>query len=476
MFHKEYPHLPDDFAKVIDNRINYAQSAIDEFSDPQKLPQIAISVDMLDTGIDVPEILNLVFFKKVMSKAKFWQMIGRGTRLCPGLVDGKDKDRFYIFDFCGNFEFFRISKGRPSVNQLALQGAVFHLEFQLVCKLQSLEGQSEELRAYRDELVRSMCAKVSALNRENFAVRQHLKYVELYSRPEGYQGITYADTLIEQDEIAPLILPDASPASVVRFDALMLGLELAYLSQETYGKARKDLLRHVRALSEMENIPAIQEKSELIHTVLYTDYLESAGIAELETIRRELRELMVYIHPKLVRYDTNFTDAILDMSVHESELDYGELENYKAKAEYYVRNHQDLSAIAKLKTNQPLTEEDIQSLEKVLWSEVGTREEYQQEYGDEPLGEFVRSIVGLDMNAAKEAFSEYLNDVNLDSRQIYFVNQIIEYIVHNGMMKDLSVLQEAPFTDHGSIVDIFPDLKVWTGIRKVIEKINANVA
>ena len=353
---------------------------------------------------------------------------------------------------------------------------MFHLEFQLVCKLQSLEGQSEELRAYRDELVRSMCAKVSALNRENFAVRQHLKYVELYSRPEGYQGITYADTLIEQDEIAPLILPDASPASVVRFDALMLGLELAYLSQETYGKARKDLLRHVRALSEMENIPAIQEKSELIHTVLYTDYLESAGIAELETIRRELRELMVYIHPKLVRYDTNFTDAILDMSVHESELDYGELENYKAKAEYYVRNHQDLSAIAKLKTNQPLTEEDIQSLEKVLWSEVGTREEYQQEYGDEPLGEFVRSIVGLDMNAAKEAFSEYLNDVNLDSRQIYFVNQIIEYIVHNGMMKDLSVLQEAPFTDHGSIVDIFPDLKVWTGIRKVIEKINANVA
>ena len=111
VFYKEYPHLPG-YAKVIDNHMTYAQSAIDEFSDPDKLPQIAISVDMLDTGIDVPEILNLVFFKKVMSKAKFWQMIGRGTRLCPGLINGEDKDQFYIFDVCGNFEFFRLRKGK----------------------------------------------------------------------------------------------------------------------------------------------------------------------------------------------------------------------------------------------------------------------------------------------------------------------------------------------------------------------------
>lgn len=86
----------------------------------------------------------------------------------------------------------------------------------------------------------------------------------------------------------------------------------------------------------------------------------------------------------------------------------------------------------------------------------------------------MREIVGLDMNAAKAAFSEYLNDANLDSRQIYFVNQIVEYIVHNGMMKDLSVLQEPPFTDQGSIVEVFTDLTVWMGIRKIIEHINAN--
>lgn len=122
----------------------------------------------------------------------------------------------------------------------------------------------------------------------------------------------------------------------------------------------------------------------------------------------------------------------------------------------------------------PLSHDDIEALEKVLWSELDTKEEYEQEYGSKPLDELVREIVGLDMNAAKAAFSEYLESNNLDSRQIYFVNQIVEYIVHNGMMKDLSVLRESPFTDQGSVVEIFTDLNVWMGIRKVIESINDN--
>ena len=110
------------------------------------------------------------------------------------------------------------------------------------------------------------------------------------------------------------------------------------------------------------------------------------------------------------------------------------------RAEFYIREHQDNIVIAKLKTNKPLTENDIDSLEEILWKEIGTKQDYENEIGQKPLGEFVREIVGLDMNAAKEAFSAYLSDTNMDSRQIYFVNQIIEYIVHNGMLKDLSVL------------------------------------
>ena len=185
---------------------------------------------------------------------------------------------------------------------------------------------------------------------------------------------------------------------------------------------------------------------------------------------------MKYLPHSNIRYDTNFTDELLSIEWNESELENDELKNYKAKAEYYIRQHQDNIAIAKLKTNQPLTPADVAALEKALWQEVGTKQDYEQEFGSKPLGEFVREIVGLDMNAAKEAFSEYLTNTSLDDRQIYFVNQIVEYIVHNGMLTDFSVLQESPFTDRGSVVEVFTDMTVWMGIRKVIDTINANAA
>ncbi len=185
---------------------------------------------------------------------------------------------------------------------------------------------------------------------------------------------------------------------------------------------------------------------------------------------------MKYIIADRPIYETNFDDEVLSMEWKESELENDDLKNYKAKAEFYVRQHQDNAVIAKLKGNIPLTEADVKVLEGILWSEVGTKQEYEAEYGAKPLGEFVREIVGLDMNAAKAAFAEFLNDTNLDSRQIYFVNQIVEYIVHNGMMKDLSVLQEPPFTDQGSIVEVFTDLSLWAAIRRTIDRVNANAA
>lgn len=477
VFDQEYPHLPG-YAKVIDNYMTYAQSAIDEFSDPQKLPQIAISVDMLDTGIDVPEVLNLVFFKKVMSKAKFWQMIGRGTRLCPGLLDGRDKKKFYIFDLCGNFEFFRMSQGKETAaaSQMPLQSAVFYLKAQIVYKLQDLAYQTEELIPFRARLVEEMLTKVNELNRENFAVRQHLRYVERFSSSENYTALNYEDTLFLRDEVAPLLQPDGDEASAVRFDALMYGIELAYLVGKTYTRARNELIKKVSSIAGVANVPEIGAQSELIEKILHTGYLDTAGINEFEHIRECLRGLMKYLPRDGRVYTTDFTDDILSVEWKEAELENDDLKNYKAKAEFYIRQHQDEAAIAKLKGNVPLTLEDVAALERILWSEVGSQEDYEAELGAKPLGEFVREIVGLDMRAAKEAFSNYLNNANLDSRQIYFVNQIVEYIVRNGMMKDLSVLQEPPFTDQGSVVEIFTDLSLWLGIKSVIEQINKNAA
>lgn len=476
IFNKEYPHL-NKFAEVIDNYINYAQTAIDEFSVANKLPQIAISVDMLDTGIDVPEVVNLVFFKKVMSKAKFWQMIGRGTRLCPNLIDGEDKSKFYIFDFCGNFEFFRMNKGKPTANTIALQSAIFNLKFQIVYKLQDITFQQPELIKFRESLINEMIGSISSLDRKSFNIKQHLKMIDYYSIKDNYNALEYEDVLTVKEEISPHILSNQDDINAVRFDALIYGIELAYLAGGKYKKARKDLIKKVEVIASISNIPDIQIQSELINQILHTDYVDNSGINEFEHIREHIRDLMKYIPKnKKAVYTTHFDDEILEIDWGEAELENDDLKNYKANAEYYIRQHQDEEVINKLKTNMPLDKNDIQSLENILWSEIGTKDEYIASFGNKPLGEFVREIVGLDMNTAKEAFSMYLDEHNLNDSQIYFVNQIVEFIIHNGVLKDFSVLQESPFTDKGSVVDIFDDLTVWNGIRSVIESININAA
>ena len=475
LFGKRYPELAG-YAKVIDNTLgDYAQSAIDQFSQPDKPPYIAISVDMLDTGIDVPEVLNLVFFKRVMSKAKFWQMIGRGTRLCPGLLDGRDKERFYIFDFCGNFEFFRMGKERVTASQLPIQGALFRLKAQIAMKLQDAACQTEELSAFRRSLVEELAGKVRALDRENFAVRQHLRPVERFSAPESYAVLDYQDILIIGEEVAPLLPPEEDDPRALRFDALLYGIQLAHLAGQSWTRFRNDLCRKVGAIAAIANIPEIAAQKPLTDKILHTAHLDTAGPGDFEEIRQKLRGLMKYLPRDGSTYLTNFNDEILSVEWKESQLENDDLMNYKARAAFYLRQHRDEAVVAKIHGNQPLTPADIDALEGILWSEVGSQEEYESACGQKPLGEFVREIVGLDMKAAKAAFGEYLNGAGLDSRQIYFVNQIVEYIVQNGMMKDLSVLQTAPFTDQGSVAEVFADLSVWLGIQSVIRKINANV-
>ena len=476
IFGKEYPNYPPNFCRVIDNYTNYAQSLIDEFSDPKKTPQIVVSVDMMDTGIDVPEVVNLVFFKKVMSKAKFWQMIGRGTRLCSGLLDGEDKELFYIFDFCGNFEFFRTHKnGRDVPTTISVQQRIFNLKVNLVYKLQDLVYQTDELVSFRTSLIDELVEKVHQLNRKNFAVKQHLKFVDLYSDKENYEALTPLDIAQLEEEIAPLVLPYEDEISAVRFDALMYAIELGYIVGNTYHRGIKDLMGKVRAVATVSTIPAVTEKSEILDRILNTDYVERADINDFETIRKEIRDIIKYIPTyEWEPYITDFTDDIVNMAQNPYEPTGGELHNYRAKVNYYIRQHMDNAVISKLHTNQPLNTADIEELEKILWSELGTKEDYQQEYKDKPLGELVREIVGLDINSAKEAFSKYLNDVNLDDRQIYFVNQIINYIVQNGMMKNFAVMQEAPFTNKGTLDDVFTDTVVWMDIMKVIKSINAN--
>jgi len=478
MWNREYPDYPPHYARVIDNYTNYAQSLIDDFSDKTKPPQIAISVDMLDTGIDVPEILNLVFFKKVLSRAKFWQMIGRGTRICEGLIDGQDKSQFYIFDFCRNFEFFRLhAKGQEGGMTATLQARTFNTKVEMIYKLQDITLQTEALQAYRKGLVSDVTAQIQALPRDNFAVKQHLRAIDKYQSEESFAALTYENTLQMAAHIAPLVLPSPDNAAAARFDQLIYQIELAMLTEKSTKRAQNDVINKAVELSKLATIPAIAAQSDLLEQILHGGYLERAGISDYENIRVTLRDLIQMIpEGERARYDTDFTDDILAIARNESRLDNDDLAQYKKKVNFYILQHQAVPAIAKLKGNRPLSGEDVEALEAMLWKDLGTKEQYDAQYGKTPLGELVRSIVGLDQKAANDAFSQFLNDAGLDSRQMYFVRQIVNYIVKNGMMKDLSVLQESPFTDQGGIAELFENVALFMDLRSVIEEINRNAA
>jgi type I restriction enzyme R subunit len=417
-----------------------------------------------------------VFFQKVFSRAKFWQMIGRGTRLCPELIDGDDKEQFYIFDFCGNFSFFRLNtKGKEAGTIATLQERMFSIKAEIVYKLQDIAYQTDDLKKYRADLIGDMVSHIRNLNRDNFAVKQHLRVIDRFRHESDFSALTYENTLQVAEHIAPYITLIEHDISAMRFDMLVYQIELAMLTGKPFKRAKNDLLKKAGELSRYATIPAVAAEQELIDQILHNEYLERAGIKDFEEIRVKLRDLIKFI-PKeeRSRYDTNFTDDILSVEFSESQLDNDDLANYKKKVSYYILQHQDIPVIAKLKGNKPLTPDDVKFLEQILWNELGTKEQYDAQYRNTPLGELVRSIIGLSLQAANEAFSSFLSDAGLDSRQMHFVKQIVNYIVKNGMMKDLAVLQESPFSDMGSVSEIFGDIKVFMDLRAVIDVINKN--
>lgn len=412
VFKEEYPELGDDFAQIIDNYAYDALHLKEQFENPDKLPQIAVSVDMMDTGVDVPSILNLVFFKKVMSKAKFWQMIGRGTRTCPGLIDGKDKTKFRIFDFMGNFEFFRENKKPVETSgAVPIQGAIFKTMFEMAYKLQEPEYQVPELQEYRKQLVDIMAKQIKSLNRSAFNVVQHLDLVDRYSSANGYRNLKKADIKEITRDLIQLIQPSNDQITATRFDSLMYGIELARLYGKQSKAAFQDLQNKASQLqSGYMDIPAVKAQEKLIGSLVDEDHFDQLEIDDLENIRKSLRDLMKYINPeKVTTYETDYQDVLKEYTISIRDIQSIDLKTYKQRAENYIREHQDAAAIRKLRENEELSERDIRELEEIMWGELGTKADYEAEFASRPLGEFVRSITGLDPKAAKEAFASYID-------------------------------------------------------------------
>lgn len=478
-FNHMYPQYSGKFAAQIDYQVDYVQTLIDDFSTKDKFPQIAVSVDMLDTGVDIPEVVNLVFFKKVRSKSKFWQMIGRGTRLAPNLFGiGDDKKYFLIFDYMRNFEFFRENqKGIEGKLSVGLTERIFNLKVDIIKELQVINFQEEPYISHRQALVEDVFQEISRLNDENFQVRMHLQYVHKYKNRENWQALGVANVSEIQEHISPLIISISDDELAKRFDSVMYSIELAKLTDKNAARPIKSVIQTAEDLSKLSTIPQVNAKRDILLKVQSDVFWEESSIFDLEEVRESIRELVKFLEKESQKdYYTNFKDNFIVIAEGEAPI-YGsnDLQNYRKKVNQYLKEHQDHTAIYKLRHNKSLTSQDIETLEEILWTELGTRDDYVKEFGDTPITRMVRQIVGLDQQAANEAFSEFLKEERLNVDQLRFVKLIINYVVKNGTLEK-KVLQEDPFRSLGSVTELFRDnIDDVKGIIRVIDEINNNV-
>lgn len=469
-FDANYPHLKGAFARVITFKTEYAQSLIDDFSNKDKAPHIAISVDMLDTGIDVPEVVNLVFFKLVRSKTKFWQMLGRGTRLCPDLFGpGQHKEFFYLFDYCQNLEYF--SQDVPATEGYvaeSLTKRLFNARLELIAALdarskEALTAAAKEATATygepkTDEEVRRAVAEllqreVAAMNLDNFIVRPHRRLVEKYASPGAW--VTLAEEALAElsREVAGLPTElDPENEEAKRLDLLVLKLQLALLNAEPGFERRRDRVKEIAGLlAEKDAIPMVREQMPLIQDMLTDEWWQDVTVPMLESMRRRLRGLVQFIDKRQRRVlYTDFEDRMGDEQKFTLPgFAVGtDRAKFLAKARAFLRQHLDHVAVAKLRMNRPLTSSDLSELERLLaQSGAGDPEDIHRAAEDaQGLGLLVRSLVGMDRAAAKEALAKFTNGRTLTANQLEFVNLIVDHLTEHGVVEP-SRLYESPFTD-----------------------------
>ena len=455
-FNHHYPQYAGHFARVIDNYAKYPQSLIDDFSQKDKAPHIAISVDMLDTGIDVPEVANLVFFKPVYSRIKFWQMIGRGTRLCPDLFGpGDDKHDFRVFDFCLNFDFFREQpEGIETGGPVPLGTRLFRSRVRLLANVQATPDLDPEA-ALAGALATELHREVAAMNRENFIVRMQLEAVERFQQRESWERLTASNVEVLQSEVAGLPSEIGTDDIESRlFDLTALKMQLAFAEGDagTFERHRRRVVEIAMLLEEKTAIPAVAAQLAFLASVQENAFWEGIGLNGLEELRMRLRGLVPFLDRKSRKIVyTDFQDEIISVRQDTADsLPKMTGVQYEKKVQEYLENHLDHIVIRRLRTNQPLTPTDLQGLEQTL-VEIGEDDGRTLLTGllarsDAPtLAHFVRSMVGMDRAAAQEVFSEFLSNRSLTTPQIRFIEMVIDQLTARGVMEP-SALYEAPFS------------------------------
>ncbi len=460
VFNKLYPYYKGEFAQVIDNKIKSPTDAIDKFEDPNSYPQIAISVDMLDTGVDIPEVANLMFFKPVKSKIKFWQMIGRGTRLCPNLFgEGQDKKYFYIFDCCGNFEYFSENQnGLEPIDSRSLTERIFNWKLDFIREFENLSYQEiQEYKNYRDDLVKEFMSQIESFDKDSFRIRNKRAIIDKYSAIEAWQHINDLNYEEIKENLIPLFYLDDDDEWAKRFDNIIYSLQIRKILGKRHSVQINYVVSFMEDLMKLGTIPLIQAKRDYIIKASNEENLERMGFFEMEQLRIELRDLIKLIdHNGKKKIITHFIDLI-DVVDTEDGVEITPIidpTNYYKKVKNYLKGNLESFVIQKIRTNKKLNELDKKELERILYNELGTSEDYKKAFGDENIITTVRKIVGLDQNTAKEIFAKYINDNQLNSKQIEFIKELIDYVSANGVVERKELMEE-PFKSFGSVSDVF---------------------
>lgn len=461
-FNVLYPEYGADFCVLIDNYVTYSQDLIDKFEIRDGDPQIAVSVDMLDTGIDVPDILNLVFFKIVKSKIKFMQMIGRGTRLSQDIFgSGKDKERFVIFDWCRNFEYFEQNpNGKEAKPTQSLTERLFCLRTDIAFLLQHQEYQSDDFaKGLHDDLKQMLREQVSQLQDSHISVREKWEQVSHFKKEESWTYISDVDTLTLKNDISPLLPKNTLDENAKKFDVLMLVIELSLLDTDVNAKrAIQQVQTIAEKLQGKMSIPQVQAKAAVISEVLNPVAWSNVSLCWLEKIRTELRDLVKFLIGQqrqsfvvdiedVISYDGETTGVSVRMSYKQSVLDF-------------LARNRDLPVLRKIYKMEQLSGDDIIELERILWQELGSKDDYERYTDGMMCGPnvaiFIRSLIGVDRNDAVRRFSDFISafdrlsnqETHLNSEQEEFISDIISYVCENGDITKEIVVNDAPFDEH----------------------------
>lgn len=473
LFSEMYPDMGGNFCRVIHSKYERAEELIDNFKSTEGNDDevtIAVSVDMLDTGIDVPECVNLVFAKPIKSKVKFWQMVGRGTRLCENLYGpGSDKKHFLIFDHWGNFEHFKMNPDEDEGTQSkSLAQKVF--EAKLVLAVEALKKAEMEIFA---DVIPQIKADIDSLNDKTIAVREKWKLKAQLSEEKRLMQMAPDTKALLFDEMAPLMQwkKTTGESEALRLDLQFLQLQLTKLQQPSKVELEAPpILDKVISLSMHLN--EVRSKAATIKQIQQPNYLSDADYFAVEACRHNLRTV-IHLRDKGVAPPapkTPIIDLQEDSGLYETQeiktdiitVDY---EIYRQEVEKTLTPlFESNTVLQKIRGGQAVTEADLSTLNALVHTQnpnvdLHTLKEFFPESTAE-LDQILRTIVGMDEQQIEHEFTAFVQQVHthLNARQQRFIGMLKNHLCRYGSV-DIEALYDAPFNqiDDAGLDGVFPN-------------------